>query len=108
MGNQQFRDEMVAYKEKMAAYKLTPEFAAAKLAKKSKKAGKKPKDPNAPKRPMSGYFLFGNSVREQVQEELGTKDFIRLPDASTKCGRKPTKLSSRHRLMQPELSTRNR
>ena len=66
---------MVAYKEKMAAYKLTPEFAAAKLAKKSKKAGKKPKDPNAPKRPMSGYFLFGNSVREQVQEELGTKDF---------------------------------
>merc|ERR1711939_753620 len=68
-------DEMVAYKEHMAAYKLTPEFAAAKQAKKIKKAGKKPKDPNAPKRPMSGYFLFGNSVRSQVQEELGTKDF---------------------------------
>merc|ERR1712146_388646 len=32
-------------------------------------------DPNAPKRPMSGYFLFGNSVRDQVQKELGTKDF---------------------------------
>merc|ERR1719263_1978565 len=73
--NQQFRDEMIGYKEEMEAYKQTPEYKAAQVQKKAKKAGKKPKDRNAPKRPMSGYFLFGNSVREQVQEELGTKDF---------------------------------
>jgi len=73
--NAQFRDEMVAYKEEMEAYKQTPAFAAEKAAKKAKKAGKKPKDPNAPKRPMSGYFLFGNSVRAEVQEELDTTDF---------------------------------
>merc|ERR1712146_38348 len=76
--NAQFRDEMVCFKEKMAAYKKTPAFAAEKAAKKAKKLGKKPKDPNAPKRPMSGYFLFGNSVREEVQEELGTTDFKKV------------------------------
>jgi hypothetical protein len=30
-------------------------------------------DPNKPKRPLSSYFLYGASVRSQVQKELGTK-----------------------------------
>lgn len=73
--NAAFQEEMPEYREQMAAYKQTDAFTAEKAAKKAKKIGKKPKDPNAPKRPMSGYFLFGNSVRAQVQEELETSDF---------------------------------
>merc|ERR1719263_1622861 len=42
--NQQFRDEMIGYKEEMEAYKQTPEYKAAQVQKKAKKAGKKPKD----------------------------------------------------------------
>lgn len=41
---------------------------------KSKKSAdekvKKAKDPNKPKRPLTGYVLFGNSVREKVRKSL--------------------------------------
>lgn len=39
--------------------------------KQKRKYTTKPKDPNAPKRPLTAYFLFLQSVRPEINAELG-------------------------------------
>ncbi|KAI7897763.1 high mobility group box domain-containing protein, partial [Cokeromyces recurvatus] len=37
---------------------------------------KRPRDPNAPKQPPSNFFLFTNSIREQVDKENPDATFV--------------------------------
>merc|ERR1719204_2512815 len=59
-----------AYVKKMEKYKASSSYAKHQkaLAEYKAKAQRKPfkKDPNAPKRPLSGYMIFVNAVRDKV------------------------------------------
>merc|ERR1712023_65500 len=77
-----WRKEMEAYKQ-TDAYKNFQEAKQNKKNKDKKKVLKKLKDKNAPKRPLSAYFLYLQSVRDQVHEELSTKS---LALVGKKCG----------------------
>merc|ERR1712217_57137 len=66
--------EMAECKLKMAAYKKTQTYYDFQEKTVRKKYKKQPKDKNAPKRAMTSFFLYANSVRPSVVEELGGKN----------------------------------
>jgi len=74
-----YKADKEVYDRKLAAYKLTPEYAEYQEAKKAfnkkKKAGAKKADlkamtPNMPKRPQSGFFLYVSDNRARAKSEL--------------------------------------
>jgi len=65
--------KIAEWKIEMEEYKKTDEYKEEQAAKTKKKFKKAPKDKNAPKRPLSAFFIYSNSVRSQVQAEVGTK-----------------------------------
>lgn len=67
------KPEMEEWKTKMAAYKKTRGHYDFQEAATKKKYKKQPKDKNAPKRPMTSFFLYANSVRDDVVKEMGGK-----------------------------------
>lgn len=68
----QYQEEAIPWKKAMEEYKKTDTFKEYLKSKTAKKFKKAPKDKNAPKKPLSAFFLFSNSVRDQVRAELNT------------------------------------
>lgn len=62
------------YDSDLAKFKASnPNYKATKKVKKAKKGKKAKKDPNAPKRPASGYQLFCNEKREEINKRSDVK-----------------------------------
>lgn len=71
--NSHFKIEMVDYRVKMDAYKLTDTYHKFKAQQAQKKYKKKaPKDKSAPKRALSAFFLFSRDNRERAKTEVGS------------------------------------
>jgi len=84
-----FEDKAKEQKDAFEAFKATPEGQKAlqekkderkdkkddKLKKDGKKAAKAVEKDDKLKKPTTAYFLFINAKREEIQKQLGTKDF---------------------------------
>eukprot|EP01061_Rhynchopus_euleeides_P046339 TRINITY_DN874_c0_g1_i1.p1 TRINITY_DN874_c0_g1~~TRINITY_DN874_c0_g1_i1.p1 ORF type:complete len:228 (+),score=150.90 TRINITY_DN874_c0_g1_i1:39-686(+) len=89
---QEFKDKAAElkeeYEEKMKEYlanKEDDDEDEEEEKPKRKRGGKAKKDPNAPKKPLTAYFLFANSVRQEIRDE--NPDF-KMTEVTKETGRR--------------------
>jgi hypothetical protein len=84
-----FAELMTAFPEETKAMLTLAGVESEVETQKGKRSKKASRDPNLPKRPKNAYFLFVNSVRDEVKAELVAKSVdgkIKAADVSKVCG----------------------